>query len=112
MANVAIVQAKPSKMSINKYFPEIVSNHTVTNFSLTDNPDLKKGARKSAVSWARNASAKARTSMAPAYAASILLATRRRRIGGFWPWRCKGRMAGAVTATRGLGWRRGRSTRS
>ena len=42
MANVAIVQAKPSKMSINKYFPEIVSNHTVTNFSLTDNPDLKK----------------------------------------------------------------------
>ena len=42
MANVAIVQAKPSKMSINKYFPEIVSGHTVTNFSLTDNPDLKK----------------------------------------------------------------------
>ena len=42
MANVAIIQAKPSKMSINKYFPEIVSGHTVTNFSLTDNPDLKK----------------------------------------------------------------------
>jgi len=42
MANVAIVQAKPSKMSINKYFPEIVAGHTITNFSLTDNPDLKK----------------------------------------------------------------------
>lgn len=42
MANVAIVQAKPSKMSINKYFPEIVSGHTITNFTLTDNPDLKK----------------------------------------------------------------------
>lgn len=42
MAKVAIVQAKPSKMSINKYFPGIVACHEVTNFSLTDNPDLKK----------------------------------------------------------------------
>lgn len=42
MAKVAIVQAKPSKMSINKYFPGIVASHEVTNFSLTDNPDLKK----------------------------------------------------------------------
>ncbi|MCD8518865.1 MAG: hypothetical protein LRY32_04615, partial [Flavobacterium sp.] len=42
MAKVAIIQAKPSKMSINKYFPDIVNTHEVFNFSLTSNPDLKK----------------------------------------------------------------------